>query len=103
MSRRSSRERALRRRPRPLRRPPSDPSADARYAAACALAENGEHLTAQKEFEAILSRERRIESRAVLESDLGVLAAATGDLAEARRRFQAALGLDAGCTVAREN
>src|SRR5258708_653816 len=80
-----------------------DVHTDPRYVAACAKAEMGELLAAQRAFEELLPRLQRHSDQAVIENGLGVLAAASGDLATARQRFQAALAADGDCDSARKN
>src|SRR5260221_3619304 len=80
-----------------------DVHADSRYIAACALAESGELLAAQKAFENLLLELRRNSDQAVVENNLGSLSAAAGDVATARRRFETALSLDSEHSSARDN
>ena len=86
--------------------PPTDDPAlenDGRYATACAHAVAGEFPAALRLFEDLLTGLKEKPARAIVENDLGTMAAASGDFTTARQRFQGALALDAGCRAAREN
>src|SRR5579872_3274792 len=81
----------------------NDVHSDSRYIAACATAESGDLLAAQKAFEQLLPELRSNGDRAIVQNGLGTVAASAGDTATARQWFEKALGLDSQLSSAREN
>lgn len=86
--------------PRPRKRLP--PFAD-RYSAATQAVVDQDSVAARGLFEDLLASAPDSHWRSQIESDLAVLAADTGDLAEARQRLARALELDPQNESAREN
>jgi glycosyltransferase involved in cell wall biosynthesis len=79
----------------------ADPE-DAPYARARALAVSGRHAEAREAYRETESGPDRTLA-ALARNDRAVLDAVAGDLDEARQGFEAALGADPGCELARQN
>src|SRR5947209_1105227 len=62
-----------------------------RYLIACAKAEQGDYDAAKDAFDQLRGEQHGAASQALIESDLGSIAAASGDVTTARQRYNRAL------------
>lgn len=73
------------------------------YRRACEFAVEGQHKIASQVYEALQRKISDARLKALICNDLAALKALAGDTTSARREFQAALAIDAGCEPAKAN
>jgi glycosyltransferase involved in cell wall biosynthesis len=89
--------------PRPTGAPAFLPDFERAYHAACSSAMADDRSTARQQYQELLERIQEAKSRALVENDLGTLAALDGNLEVARAHFQRALADDPECAAAQAN
>lgn len=99
MSRKHSRQKAW----RTASQQDPDASWEARYQRVCDLVQAGSWKEARALHLDLANDSKPKEAQALVENDLGVLAALDGDLTEARRRLEVALVLNPDCVSAQRN